>query len=85
VLGLSACHRNCAMPIYRLLQNVPMGPEEIARLTTAYEETLRTIGLVDRNDPITEMIARKIIEIGQRGVRDPMLLSELTIKEMGIS
>jgi hypothetical protein len=73
------------MPIYRLLQNVPMGPEEIARLTTAYEETLRTIGLVDRNDPITEMIARKIIEIGQTGVRDPILLSELTIKEMGIA
>ena len=73
------------MPICRLLQNLPMGPEEIARLTTAYEETLRTAGLVDRNDPITEMIARKIIEIGQSGVRDPMLLSELTIKEMGIS
>jgi hypothetical protein len=73
------------MPIFRLLQNMPIGPDEIARLTTAYEETLRTIGLVDRNDQITEMIARKIIEIGQRGVRDPMLLSELTIKEMGIS
>jgi hypothetical protein len=73
------------MPICRLLQNLPMGPDEIARLTTAYEQTLRTIGLVDRNDPITEMIARKIIEIGQSGVRDPMLLSELTIKEMGIS
>ena len=62
-----------------------MGPEEIARLTAAYEQTLRTTGLVDRNDPITEMIARKIIEIDQRGVRDPMLLSGLTIKEMGIS
>jgi len=73
------------MPICRLLQNLPMGPDEIARLTTAYEQTLRIIGLVDRNDPITEMIARKIIEIGQKGVRDPMLLSELTIKEMGIS
>ena len=73
------------MPIYRLLQNLPMGPDEIARLTTAYEETLRRIGLVDRNDPITEMIAKKIIEIGQRGVQDPMLLSELTIREMGIS
>jgi len=73
------------MPIYRLLQNMPMGPEEVARLTTAYEETLRTIGLVDRNDPMTEMIAKKIIEIGQRGVRDPTQLSELTIKEMGIS
>jgi hypothetical protein len=55
------------MPIYRLLQNMPMGPEEINRLTTAYEQALRTIGLVDRNDPIAEMIAKKIIEIGQTG------------------
>jgi hypothetical protein len=46
---------------------------------------LRTTGLVDRNDPITEMIARKIIEIDQRGVVNPMLLSGLTIKEIGIS
>jgi hypothetical protein len=45
------------MPIYRRLQNVPMGPDEISRLTAAYEQTLRTIGLVDRNDPIAEMIA----------------------------
>ena len=34
------------MPIYGLLQNLPMGPEETARLTAAFEETLRIIGLV---------------------------------------
>jgi hypothetical protein len=28
------------------------------------------IGLVDRNDPIAEIIAKKIIELGQRGVRE---------------
>jgi hypothetical protein len=39
------------MAIYRRLQNVPMGPDEISRLTDAYEQTLRTIGLVDRNYP----------------------------------
>jgi hypothetical protein len=72
------------MPIYRLLQNVPMGPEDIRRLTTAYEQTLRTIGLVDRNDPIAEMIAKKIIEIAQTGVKDPAQLSALAIKEIGI-
>ena len=38
------------MPIYRLLHNLPMGSGEISRLTTAYEKTLHTIGLVDRND-----------------------------------
>ena len=72
------------MAIYRLLQNSPMGPEEISRLEAAYEQTLRAIGLKDRNDPITEMIAKKIIEIAQTGVQDPAQLSALAIKESGI-
>jgi DNA integrity scanning protein DisA with diadenylate cyclase activity len=72
------------MAIYRLLQNSPFGPEQIAVLTDAYERTLRKLNLVDRNDPITEMIARKIIELGQRGVREAKQLSELTIKELGV-
>jgi pyrimidine operon attenuation protein/uracil phosphoribosyltransferase len=53
------------MPIYRLLQNMPMGPEEISRLTTAYEQALRTMGIVDRGDPLAELLAKKIIEIAQ--------------------
>jgi len=72
------------MPIYRLLQNSPLGPEEIAVLTEAYEATLRKLGLVDRNDPIAEIIAKKIIELGQRGVRQAEQLIELAIKELGV-
>jgi hypothetical protein len=72
------------MAIYRLLQNSPLGPEEIAILTDAYERTLRTLNLVDRNDPITQLIAGKIIELGQRGVRDAKKLTELAIKELGV-
>jgi hypothetical protein len=40
--------------------------------------------LVDRGDPIAELIARKIIELGQRGVRDAKQLSSLAIKELGV-
>jgi hypothetical protein len=72
------------MPISRLLQNLPIGPAEISRMTAAYEQTLRTIGLVDRNDPIAEMIAKKIIEIAQSGVREPADISALAIKELGV-
>lgn len=72
------------MAIYRLLQNSPMGPEEIAVLTEAYELTLKKLSLVERSDPITQLIAKKIIEIGQRGVRDPSQVSTLAIKELGI-
>ena len=72
------------MAICRLLKNSPLGPEEITILTDAYERTLKALNLVDRNDPITEMVARKIIELGQRGVHEAKQLSALAIKELGV-
>jgi hypothetical protein len=72
------------MPIYRLLQNSPLGPEEIKVLTDAYERTLQKLGLVDRNDPVAEIIAKKIIELGQRGVRHAEQLIEMAMKELGV-
>jgi hypothetical protein len=70
------------MPIYRLLQNMPMGQEETDRLTTAYEQALLAMGLVDRNDQLGEMVAKKIIEIWQTGVRDPADISAQAVKSL---
>jgi hypothetical protein len=67
------------MAIYRILQNSPLSPEDISRLTTAYETTLKALDLTDRSDPITELVARKIIEIGQTGVRDPVEISRRAV------
>jgi hypothetical protein len=41
------------------------------------------LSLVDRNDPLTELIAKKIIEIGASGVRDPIKISELVVRKFG--
>jgi hypothetical protein len=68
------------MAIYRLLKNGVFGPDEIKVLTTAYEEALRALRLKDRSDPATEMIAKKIIELAQRGERDPVRLREYAIR-----
>jgi hypothetical protein len=76
--------RGAAMTIHRLLQNSALRQDEIANLVEAYERTLRKLNLVERNDPITQMVAQKIIEIGQRGIRDPKQLSTLAIKELGV-
>jgi hypothetical protein len=57
------------MAIYRLLKNSTLEPEEISHITEAYEQTLRTLSLKDRDDPLTEMIARKIIKLAQTGVQ----------------
>jgi hypothetical protein len=72
-----------AMPIQRILQNSPLHPEDIRRLVAAYEKTLQALGLKDRNDPITELVAKKIIEIGQTGVRDPEQISQRAIEGLG--
>jgi hypothetical protein len=71
------------MAIYRLLQNAPLGPEDISRLVAAYEQTLRALGLRDRSDPITQLVARRIIEIAQTGVCDSGQLAIIAIRELG--
>jgi hypothetical protein len=65
---------------YRLLKNHAFGPDEIQVLTTAYEQALCALRLKDRADPATEMIAKKIIELAQRGERDPVRLREHAIR-----
>jgi hypothetical protein len=71
------------MTIYTLLKNTAFGPEEIERVVTAYEETLRALGLKDRSDPITLLVAEKIIEVGRLGIEDPAEISKLALKELG--
>ncbi|WP_027529656.1 hypothetical protein [Bradyrhizobium sp. WSM3983] len=73
-----------SLAIYRILQNSTLGPEEIARLSTAYEQALRTIGVEDRNDPLTELIAKKIIEIGQTGLKDPTQICSRAVEALDL-
>ena len=72
------------MAIYRLLQNSALEPEEISRITKAYEQALHTLCVKDRDDPLTEMIAKMIIKIAQSGIHDAAQLSALAIKELEI-
>jgi hypothetical protein len=67
------------MPIYRLLQNSAFEPEHLSAMATAFEQALADLNLVDRSDPLTEVIARKVIEIAQCGERDPIRLCEQTV------
>jgi len=73
-----------AVAIYRLLQNSVFGPEDIQRLATAYEDALRALELTDRSDPITLIIARRIIEAAQTGARDPATLCAIAIKDLRV-
>jgi hypothetical protein len=70
------------MAIYGLLKKSSFGPEELNTLGAAYERTLEALGLTDRNDPMTELVARKLLAIHETGVCDPVGLSQQAIKEL---
>ena len=71
------------MPILRQLEGLSLGAAEIEHLCNAYEEALRRLRLVDRKDPITELVARRIIEIHHRGNCEPVDLARMAISELG--
>ena len=72
------------MAIYRLLQEAAFSPEDISRMTAAYEAALRLLRLTDRTDPVTEIVAKKIIEVTRNGEHDPPRICARALKELGI-
>ena len=72
------------MAIYKLIRNTVFEPKDIERLVAAYEQALRALRLKDRDDPITQLVAEKVIAIGRLGIEDPAEISKLTLKELGL-
>jgi len=69
------------MPIYEIIRRQGVfAPEEVAMLGKVFEDLLQTLGLVDRQDPMTEMVAKKLVELATSGIRDPDRLKALTIQ-----
>ena len=72
------------MPIYPLLQKLGFNPEDCQAMGSAFETCLDKLALTDRTDPIAVAIAKKIVELRQRGERDPDRLCELAMSELGL-
>jgi hypothetical protein len=67
------------MPIYRLTQSGVFPPELVAMMGQVFDDVLKTLNLADRNDPVTELVAHKVIELVQSGERDRVRLKQLTL------
>src|SRR5262249_24070196 len=77
-----AC-KESTVPITRLLVGTNFTPEQQHVLKLAFSSTLRMLNLVDRNDPICEIVARKVIEIGATGITDDVAISEIAFHQLG--
>lgn len=69
------------MAIYRLLKETAFDADACDAMGHAYEAVLVDLGLSDRNDPLTEIIAKEIIRIASLGVLDA---SEIRARVLGV-
>ena len=69
------------VPISAFLQEGVFSPDDITALTTAFEESLSALGLVDRNDPAVLMVAKRIIELAKHGERNPTRLRDFAVSQ----
>jgi hypothetical protein len=70
------------MPISRLIANIDLTPEQQHVLELAFSHALRKLELVDRNDPVCDLVARRMVDIHRRGITNAVALAELTIREI---
>jgi hypothetical protein len=73
------------MPLSRLLEGGAFDQSDINRMGAAYEAALQLLRLYDKDDPLCELVARKIIEVMQSGVRDPSHLCAKALRELGVT
>jgi len=71
------------MAIYRLIANGNFGPEEIKAMTAAYEAALLDLALVNRDDPITEIVATAIVTVASMGERNPAIIKDRALNTIG--
>ncbi|MBP0111338.1 hypothetical protein [Bradyrhizobium vignae] len=70
------------MPIKRFLSDDRFAPEDVEVLNSAFAKALSCLGLVDRNDPIAELVARRVIDIQTSGVRDPAIIANMAVEQL---
>lgn len=73
------------MAIHRLLDGFAFGPEEIRTIVKAYDDALSALGLTNRDDPATRLVAMEVIEIARTGERDPKKIRKRAIEKLGPS
>lgn len=71
-----------AMPITPFLAGQAFDPEIVHAMSVAFDEVCRSLHLRNRSDPTSEIVAKKIIELAQRGIRHEDALAARALREL---
>jgi hypothetical protein len=73
------------MPITPYLAHQAFEPETITTMSAAFAAACDALHLKAGDDPATRVVAEKVINLAQRGIRDPDMLRTMTLKELDLS
>ena len=73
------------MPITPYLAHQAFEPETIETMSAAFVAACDALHLKVGDDPATRAVAEKVINLAQRGIRDPEELRTMTLKEFDLS
>jgi hypothetical protein len=65
---------------YSIIASAGLEPEASAPVLVALEWVLDALRLTDRTDPLTKIVANKLIGLAREGERDPERLCKLTLQ-----
>jgi len=72
------------MAIHKLIANGSFGPDEIEVMRAAYEAALIDVGVTNPDEPITDLIAKSIVNVAATGERNPKEVMERALNALGV-
>ena len=69
------------MPIRKYIPGATFGPEVIKDMTTAFERIRVVLNLENPNDPMIEVVAKKVISLVSQGCLDPKEIERRVIAD----
>lgn len=73
------------MAIYRLLKHCAFDRKEAEIIAAAYKDVLSALDLPDDDNPVTEVVARKVLDIAATSKLDRVRMSTRAIAALGVS
>jgi hypothetical protein len=72
------------MPIRKYIPGATFGPETIKDMTTAFERIRVILNLENPNDPLIEILAKKVVSLASQGCLDPKEIERRVIADTKI-
>jgi hypothetical protein len=73
------------MPIRPYLQGQAFDPDTVRVMGAAFGNVCKQLGILDKYDAVTKIVARTVIDMAQRGFRDEESLTDAVMQEFRAS